>query len=46
MLAILLCEILDFNYIFCGSITFPVGLDKAVTKYRESRASEYLKLIA
>lgn len=31
---------------FFGSITFPVGLDKAVTKHRESRASEYLKLIA
>lgn len=31
---------------FFGSITFSVGLDKAVTKYRESRASEYLKLIA
>lgn len=31
---------------FFGSITFPVGLDKAVTKYKESKASEYLKLIA
>ena len=29
-----------------GSITFSVGLDKAVTKYRESRASECLKMIA
>jgi hypothetical protein len=32
--------------VFSGSITFPVGLDKTVTKYRESKASEYLKLIA
>lgn len=38
-------EYSSIEYLF-GSITFPVGLDKAVTKYRESRASEYLKLIA